>query len=410
MTTVAWYVPELVSGSGGLRTIFAMADALQCSGMHTRIYLENSVCNPRRDIRARFGYEFDEVHNGWRTDPDVDIAIASVWYSAPFVAALGCRHKFYFVQDYEADFKPVGDAYLMAENTYHLNLTVITMGRWLCQKIHGLTGQVCYPVEFGVDDRVYKAADSGNQKKKLSVCFINQPEKPRRCSQLGQEALALFKQENPEVEVCLYGSSRGLGRGIHLKHRNLGMLSVAECARLYRESSVGLCISATNPSRIPFEMMATGLPVVDVHRQNNLYDFESGSVLLAEQTPEAIAKALSMLIRDPEARARRGEKSADFMLGRNHEYEGEQFTGIINKVLGGELQEASKIEPWYEDDAVTASLAATPSPASGFGGSGWQGRQGAGRSWYFRLLRLLPGPLAVHTDRLLRAMLGRLRA
>ena len=441
MSTAAWYVPELVSGSGGLRTVFAMADALQRSGIKTKIYLENSVRNPRRDVRSRFGYDFEHVQAGWRADSEADLAVATVWYSAPFVANLGCRHKFYFVQDYEAYFRPVGDTYLMAENTYRLDLNIITMGRWLAHRIHESCGRVCYPLEFGADDRVYTAdaarADGAKDEKrssnKLTLCFINQPEKPRRCSRLGQEAIALFKQKHPQVEVRLFGSTRGLHQdllpALRLKHRNsdlhnhgfhnhgwhnLGLLKVADCADLYRQSTVGLCISATNPSRVPFEMMACGLPVVDVHRENNLFDFEDGTVTLAQQTPAAIAEALSKLIRDPQLRARRAQASAQFMQGRNHLYEAEQFTGIINKVLSGELsgggraEKAGKIEPWYKEPPVTASaaVASNTDGIDGLSGIGGLQRQGSLRRWYFRLMRLLPGPLAAALDRRLRAAAG----
>ena len=57
-------------------------------------------------------------------------------------------------------------------------------------------------------------------------------------------------------------------------------------------------MSASNPSRIPFEMMASGLPVVELYRENNLYDFPNDGCLLADSTPEAIANALLTILDD----------------------------------------------------------------------------------------------------------------
>ena len=37
---------------------------------------------------------------------------------------------------------------------------------------------------------------------------------------------------------------------------DLGLVSPTACADLYRRCSVGLCVSSSNPSRIPFEMMS----------------------------------------------------------------------------------------------------------------------------------------------------------
>ena len=55
-------------------------------------------------------------------------------------------------------------------------------------------------------------------------------------------------------------------------------------------------MSASNPSRIPFEMMAAGLPVVELYKENNIYDMPDEGVLLARPTPEAIASAIIHLV------------------------------------------------------------------------------------------------------------------
>ena len=52
------------------------------------------------------------------------------WPLYPF----DCK-RLYFVQDFEAYFNPVGDAYLMAENSYCYGLKPLTIGRWLRYKL-----------------------------------------------------------------------------------------------------------------------------------------------------------------------------------------------------------------------------------------------------------------------------------
>ena len=104
------------------------------------------------------------------------------------------------------------------------------------------------------------------------------------------EALKLVKKKFPDIIIYLYGSSKKVRTDF--EYVNKGIISVEECNQLYNKCRVGLCISATNPSRIPFEMMSTGLPVVDIYGENNLYDYPDDVINLAQSSPDAIAQAL----------------------------------------------------------------------------------------------------------------------
>lgn len=62
--------------------------------------------------------------------------------------------------------------------------------------------------------------------------------------------------------------------------KNLNIIPIKECNELYNKCKVGICMSASNPSRIPFEMMSAGLPVVELYKENNIYDLPDEGVLL----------------------------------------------------------------------------------------------------------------------------------
>ncbi len=81
---------------------------------------------------------------------------------------------------------------------------------------------------------------------------------------LGLRVLKLFSQKRPDITIYLYGSNK-VKFPISFKHVNLGVITLEMCNKLYQECQIGFCISASNPSRIPFEMMASGLPVVDIY-------------------------------------------------------------------------------------------------------------------------------------------------
>lgn len=339
MATIAWLIPSLLEGSGGHRTFLQHADDLQLHGHRCILYMENpqheqySSGTFRKNIKRMFGYDFADVRVGWSDIEPADMVFATAWYSAKTVRDLpfSCV-KAYFVQDFEAQFNPMGDGYLMAENSYRYGLHPITIGRWLPALLKREFGSKAKFFDFCADLAIYRRLPGVVREK--AVCFIYQPDKPRRCAELGLEALGIVKHHMPEVKIYLYGC-RQAGR-VWFEHENLGLIDLESCNHLYNRCAVGLCISSTNPSRIPFEMMAAGLPVVEIYRDNTLYDFPEQAMLLCEQTPESLARGLMELLAAPDRRTAMGESGADFMRKRPIEHGLEQFRDAVDCLLRGD--------------------------------------------------------------------------
>lgn len=347
MATIAWLVPSLIEGSGGHRTILQHADCLQRRGHRCVLYMEDHGRQANalhRDIRRVFGFEFDDVRAGWTDIEPADMVFATIWYSAQVVrdlpfSCLGC----YFVQDYEAQFNPMGTAYVMAENSYRYGLYPITIGRWLPARLSERFGIDAACFDFCADLDVYRRMRPPSDKK--SVCFIHQPEKPRRCAELGIEALGIVKHRMPETTVYLYGSA--VAGNVWFQHENLGLLGLDRCNDLYNRCTAGLCISTTNPSRIPFEMMAAGLPVVEAYGDNTLYDFPQAAVTLCEPTPESLAKGMLDILSDP-ARARSmSEAGLAFMRDRPIESGLQQFAETVQTLLADRRLAVRPVQRMY---------------------------------------------------------------
>ena len=67
---------------------------------------------------------------------DAHAVVATGWPSAYAVYNARCAGKrFYFVQDYEPYFEPVGANSVLAENTYRMGFHAITAGQWLAEKL-----------------------------------------------------------------------------------------------------------------------------------------------------------------------------------------------------------------------------------------------------------------------------------
>lgn len=355
MSEIAWFVPTLIEGSGGHRTILQHAHALETFGHRCHLYLEGrgDDRHAREIVEKLFGYGFERVCYGWDKVKRADMAIATIWYSAAFVRDIPfpCA-KAYLIQDYEALFNPMGDVYLMAENSYRYGLIPITVGKWLGHMLRERFQVPSYNLDFGVDPKIYQPLP--NTKREYAVCFIYQPEKPRRCVQLGVQALGIVKHFEPRVKIYLYGSHPKEVSFVGFEHEHLGLLGLKECNLLYNRCSVGLCISSSNPSRVPFEMMASGLPVVDIWRENNLFDFPSSGVSLAEQTPEGLAEAMLRLLRNSTERDERSQSGVGFMASVNRMAETEQFVRAVNNVFKGGVPDAEPVLQIYNSPPVKA--------------------------------------------------------
>ena len=114
-------------------------------------------------------------------------------------------------------------------------------------------------------------------------------------------------------------------------------------------------MSASNPSRIPFEMMAAGLPVVELYKENNIYDLPDKGVLLAEPTPEAIASAIVHLLDNEEECKKMSEFGKNYMKDYPLEKGFEQFLKAVKDMLETDYKISAKTEATYKKEAFKAS-------------------------------------------------------
>lgn len=357
MKHAAWFIPSFIGGSGGYRTIFQhinyMSSEYQCD-----VYVYDSGdYRSEEEIKAREEKLYGKCRCRFilghkiPSGKSYDVLVATSWLTADIVHHYpGGGKKLYFVQDYEPLFYPAGDTYLRAAGTYELGFSHITIGRWLTHRLKENHGADAAYFDFGADKAIYCYDE--RIRRENAVCFIYQPDKPRRGAGLGLDALALVKKMRPEVKIYLYGS-------FHKKYpvfeyTDLGLLSPAQCAKLYNKCQVGLCISASNPSRIPFEMMACGLSVVDIHAENNLYDYPNNVIVLAKCRAEALAQAVVDLLDDASRRNQIRDNALRFMEDRDICREALRFTELVNLLVSGEKICQKIPQKLYSDKPVLA--------------------------------------------------------
>lgn len=355
----AWVLPSLIEGSGGHRTILQNVQYLIRKGYECDVYVEDKgeVKNSeelRRQAETLFGKHDCRFILGYDIQGEYDIIFATAWFTAKVVRDCNSKAvKAYFIQDFEALFNPMGDGYILACNSYGYGLKPVTIGRWLSHKMQTEYHTPSRYFDFCADRRIYRPLPDA--KKEHAICFVYQPDKPRRCSVLGIEALGIVKFLRPDVKIYLYGSN--IKGNVWFEHENLGIIPLEKCNALYNKCEVGLCISSSNPSRIPFEMMAAGLPVVDLYMENNFFDMPNEGVRLAHTTPESIAQALIEILDHPEQAAQMSEAGKHYMADKDLEHGFEQFYAAVSDMAARrEPAEPAVYDRSYTRPAVSADV------------------------------------------------------
>ncbi len=353
---IAWVIPHPGKGSGGHRTIIQNVNALLRAGYECDIFVEDDGVSTSDIVRRKINEWYEPcdagIFVGFDFKKDYDLLFATGWQTIDFVKKLPAKKKAYFIQDYEPWFFPMGDQYLITENSYKYGFLPVTIGKWLAHKMDSEFNTPAEYFDFGADLNVYKHLD--NVEKENAICYVYQPEKPRRCDYIGLKALKLIKALRPDVKIYLYGSEL-VTRPIDFECENLHIIPVEECNKLYNKCKVGICLSASNPSRIPFEMMAAGLPVVELYKENNLYDLPDGGVLLSDTTPEAIASSVIHLLDNPEEAKKMSEFGINYMKDFPLERGFGQIATVVKDMLDTDYNNMPKIEKLYNRPAFKAT-------------------------------------------------------
>ncbi len=315
---VAFVIPPFKRGSGGHTSIFQMLLRLERIGHTCSIWvfdpLEHAVERPavlRRRVVEEFAPVAAPVFKGFEQWYGADVVVATGWETAyPVMLLPGCRARAYLVHDHEPEFFATSAESLWAERTYSFDLYPISGSTWLRDLLADRYGRQGTWFHFGVDHDVYRARPVARRRD--TVLFYCREATPRRAVPLGLLALDELWRRRPDLRIVLFGDEDPAPTTFPYEH--LGVASPEALARRYAESTVGLCLSLTNYSLIPQEMMACGLPCVDLAGRCPEAVFgRDGPAELAEADPLAIADAVESLLDDEQRWLRRSEAGLAFV-------------------------------------------------------------------------------------------------
>ena len=314
-----WVIPDFAPGMGGPAAIFRFVGLLEQFGHENTIWIRGgtrygSVEKARQAIRDHFtpveasvrilGNNTDEVRG--------DAVIAThCWTAYPARAVTQVRERFYLIQDFEPLFHPMGSEYLLADATYCFGFSCITSSKWLQDLMRSRYSAKAERFVYAYDRAIY-FEDPTVPRADNRIAFYARSSTPRRAVHLGLLALEILSKRGKSFVVDFFGGNVGAVK-VPYQYHDHGVLNEHLLAQLYRNATIGVVLSSTNYSLIPHEMMACGLPVVDLYADGTASEFPLDAITLSEPTPQAIAANIDRLLSDKALRERQRERARSYI-------------------------------------------------------------------------------------------------
>jgi glycosyltransferase involved in cell wall biosynthesis len=345
---IAMVIPPFSRGSGGHSLLMQILIRLERRGHICSVwvhdYSEQSrrvpAGNLRRDIRDFFAPIDGPVYNSLDEWHGADVVLATGWQTAhPVLLLERCFAKLYVVNDHEPEFYATSAESVLAADTYRHGLPCVAGSPWLRDLLVNRYGASAEAFEYGVDHEIYRPRPVSRRTD--TVIYYARSETPRRAVPIGLMALAELHRRRPDVRIALFGSTFPMRTPF--PHVQLGILDPVELSWLYSEATAGLCLSLTNFSLMPKEMMACGLPCVELAGASAESIFgRSGPLELAELNPLAIADALERLLSDRERWEFRSQAGLEFVRVHTWDRAADEVESAIRHALARREAPVSK--------------------------------------------------------------------
>lgn len=266
-----------------------------------------------------------------------DVVVASSWDTVSFAKQFS-SYIMYFVQDYEPYFYPFGEQFLMAKKTYEQGLHMVSLGSWN-KKVIEANGTPVSPIdviEFPYEKKEYPLKERNymsysHRKNFVIAVYLKYYGKRLPCilQNLMTELTEMMKADGISLDVRYYGESKGF----RVKGgKNLGMLTKEELLSLYQEADFGIVASMSNISLVPYEMLGTGLPLIEFKDGTFDYFFPEECAALIDISTIDLYEKMKEAIYNPEILVRRNENARNYLKTLSWEKTGKEFGQILERI------------------------------------------------------------------------------
>ena len=139
-----------------------------------------------------------------------------------------------------------------------------------------------------------------------------------------------FEENQMKLNISFYGGIEDIPEELG---KNLGKLSKAELMELYAKADFGMVSSMTNISLVPYEMLATGLPVVEFKDGTFPYFFDKEAAILTSFSADDLYTKMKECIQNPEKLKQMHKNAMQCMENLSWDATGQQFADIIKSLI-----------------------------------------------------------------------------
>lgn len=336
---IAMVIPLFDRGSGGHNTLMQILTRLEQRGHICSVWVHDYFGRLggfwpgvlRHNIREFFAPMQGPAYAGFEQWHGADVVIATGWETAhPVLGLPNCHARTYLVNDHEPEFFATSTESRIAEDTYRHDLHCIAASPWLRDTLIKRYGASADSFQLGVDHAVYRPRDV--PRRVDTVVYYARHATPRRAVPVGLMALEELHRRRPDIRIILFGTAEPLQTPF--PHEHMGILRPEDLSWLYSEATVGLCLSLTNFSLMPKEMMACGLPCVELAGVSAESIFGSdGPIELVPLNPEHIAASLARLIDGRALWEVRSQAGIEFVASHTWEHATDQVEAGLRHAL-----------------------------------------------------------------------------
>jgi len=336
---LAMVIPMFARGSGGHNTLFQIFTRLEQRGHACSVWVADMhgyarevwPAVLREQIREFFAPFEGPVFKDFGSWQGADVVMTTGWDTVhPALELPGCRARAYIVNDHEPEFFAASTEHVLSADTYSYGMHCIAASPWLRDLLVERYGASAEAFQLGVDHSVYRPRPV--ERRPDTVIYYARHATPRRAVPIGLMALAELKRRRPDVRVVLFGANEQLYASFDYEH--LGVLSPPQLSSLYSEARVGLCLSLTNFSLMPKEMLACGLPCVELSGISAESIFgEDGPLELAPLDSNRLADAMEHLLEDDAEWERRSREGISYVASHTWDQATDEVEAGLRRAL-----------------------------------------------------------------------------
>lgn len=345
--SVLFLLTRMVRFAGGQTSVLRIGTELEKLGIRVGYGVYKTQSKEEMELCASSnlaGYQGelytrqDIIHMVKNPEEQPDVVIATSWDTVHYVKKFDSYHM-YFVQDFEPYFYPFGDKYLMAKKTYEQGLHMVSLGKWNKKEIlkHCETVSPIDCVEFPCERSEYPYVErdyAAYAQKKNFVMAVYLKYYGKRLPSIIQYMLSKVKEafeqrDGITLDIRYFGEAKSF---ITKNGINVGMLNKEELNSLYAEADFGMVASLSNISLIPYEMLATGLPLIEFEDGTFSDFFPENCALLTSLSWKDLYLRLKECIATPELLELRDTNANAYLDTLSWEKTGRQFYEILQSV------------------------------------------------------------------------------